>query len=166
MEKPFPLNTKIGQIQGLISLLKEHGDELSLEELSDESFQQIDDLVNILDACRILGFIKIQKNMIVLNKTLEKRNSHEINHEISRKISGMEPFSIIIKEIRKNKGISTTELFHILINRGLISYRNNMAGIEAFKRDLLVIGIRLNLISYDHENDVWHLPTKRLTGKN
>lgn len=45
MKGLFPLNIKIGQIQGVISILKEYNGQISLQELSDEALEQADDLV-------------------------------------------------------------------------------------------------------------------------
>ncbi|MEM0143356.1 MAG: hypothetical protein QXL94_05340 [Candidatus Parvarchaeum sp.] len=70
MKKIFPINTKLGQIQGIISILKEHDGKISLQDLSNESFLQVDDIVNIIDACKILGFLKTEKEEVKLNKTL------------------------------------------------------------------------------------------------
>ncbi|MCL4362135.1 MAG: AAA-associated domain-containing protein [Candidatus Parvarchaeota archaeon] len=161
MKGLFPLNIKIGQIQGVISILKEYNGEISLQKLSDEALEQADDLVNILQACKLLGFIKINKGKIKLNKKLEEKNFHEINAEIKKNLLKMEPFIEITKAIRKNNNITTTELFQDLIRKGVITYRDNLSGIEAFKRDLLVIGIRLEILTYDHENDIWKIPSKK-----
>ncbi|WP_291490434.1 AAA-associated domain-containing protein [Desulfurella sp.] len=86
MKGIFPLNIKIGQIHGVISILKEHDGEISLQKLSDEALEQADDLINILEACKLLGFIKINKGKIKLNKKLEEKNFHEINVEIKKKL--------------------------------------------------------------------------------
>ncbi len=167
MKGLFPLNIKIGQIQGIISILKEYNGEISLQKLSDEVLEQADDLVNILQACKLLGFVKINKGEIRLNKKLEEKNFHEINAEIKKSLLKMEPFIEIIKVIRKNNKITTTELFQDLIKKGVITYRDNLSGIEAFKRDLLVISIRLEILVYDHENDIWKIPGKKdLLGKD
>ncbi|MCL4397133.1 AAA-associated domain-containing protein [Candidatus Parvarchaeota archaeon] len=161
MKGLFPLSIKIGQIQGVISILKEYDGKISLQELSDEALEQADDLVNVLQACKLLGFIKIDKGEIKLNKKLEKRNFHEINTEIRKNLLKMEPFLEITKAIRKNKRITTTELFQDLIKKGVIPYRNNLSGIAAFKKDLLIIGIRLEILAYDHENDIWKIAGKK-----
>ena len=155
MKGLFPLNIKIGQIQGVISILKEYNGQISLQELSNEALEQADDLINVLQACKLLGFIKINNGKIKLNKKLENKNSHEINLEIKNNLLNIEPFLEIKKLIRKNKRITTTELFQDLIKKGVITYRNNLSGIGAFKRDLLVIGIRLEILAYDHKNDIW-----------
>ncbi|MCL4376724.1 AAA-associated domain-containing protein [Candidatus Parvarchaeota archaeon] len=160
MKGLFPLNIKIGQIQGVISILKEYNGQISLQELSDEALEQADDLVNVLQACKLLGFIKINNGNIKLNKKIEDKNSHEINLEIKRNLLKIEPFLEIKRVIRKNKKITTTELFQDLIKKGVITYRNNLSGIEAFKRDLLVIGIRLEILAYEHENDIWKINNK------
>ena len=55
MKGLFPLNIKIGQIQGIISILKEYNGEISLQKLSDEVLEQADDLVNILQ----IVFVKL-----------------------------------------------------------------------------------------------------------
>ncbi len=155
MKKVFPLNIKIGQILGIISILNDNGGSISLQELSDESFLQADDLVNIIDACKILGLLSVKGEKIKLKRKLAKRNQHEITALISEKIVKIEPFSRIIKDIKFNGKISTTELFHDLVNKGLINYRDNILGIEEFKKNLLVIGIRLKILSYNHEEDIW-----------
>lgn len=160
MKGLFPLNIKIGQIQGVISILKEYNGQISLQELSDEALEQADDLVNVLQACKLLGFIKINNGNIKLNKKIEDKNSHEINLEIKRNLLKIEPFLEIKRVIRKNNKITTTELFQDLIKKGVITYRNNLSGIEAFKRDLLVIGIRLEILAYEHENDIWKINNK------
>ncbi|MGC8533703.1 MAG: AAA-associated domain-containing protein [Candidatus Parvarchaeum sp.] len=161
MKGIFPINIKIGQIHGVISILKEHDGKISLQELSDEALEQADDLVDILQACKLLGFIKIDKGEIKLNMKLREKNFHEINAEIKKNLLKMEPFLEIIKTIRKNKNLTTTELFQYLIKKGVITYRDNISGIAAFKRDLLVIGIRLNILAYDHENDIWKIASKK-----
>lgn len=154
------MNIKIGQIQGVISILKEYNGQISLQELSDEALEQADDLVNVLHACKLLGFIKISNGKIKLNKKIENKNFHEINLEIKKNLMKIEPFLEIKKIIIKNRNITTTELFQDLIKKGVITYRNNLAGIEAFKRDLLIIGIRLEILTYDHENDIWKINSK------
>jgi hypothetical protein len=167
MKGLFPLNIKIGQIQGIISILKEYDGQISLQELSDEALQRADDLVNVLEACKLLGFVKIDKGEIKLNKNLENKNSHEINAEMKKKLLKIEPFTQITKEIRRTGKMTTTELFHSLINKGVIPYRDNMSGIAAFKKDLLIIGLRLGILAYDHENDVWKIAgKKKLLGKD
>jgi hypothetical protein len=103
MKGLFPLNIKIGQIQGIISILKEYDGKISLQKLSDEALEQADDLINVLQACKLLGFIKINKGEIKLNKKLENRNFHEINTEIKKNLLKIEPFLEITKVIRKNK---------------------------------------------------------------
>ncbi|MCL4372722.1 AAA-associated domain-containing protein [Candidatus Parvarchaeota archaeon] len=157
MKGLFPLNIKLGRIQGVISILKEYNGQISLQELSDEALEQVDNLVNVLQACKLLGFIKINKGEIKLSKKLENKSAHEINLEIKNNLLKIEPFLEIKKILRKNKKITTTELFQDLIKKGVITYRNNLSGIEAFKRDLLVIGIRLEILTYNHENDIWKI---------
>ncbi len=76
-----------------------------------------DDLINILDACKILKLIKIKKEKINLDRKLLSKNQHEIAEQISKTIRGVEPFLEIIKDIRKTHGISTTELFRDLIGK-------------------------------------------------
>lgn len=157
MKGLFPLNIKLGRIQGVISILKEYNGQISLQELSDEALEQVDNLVNVLQACKLLGFIKINKGEIKLSKKLENKSAHEINLEIKNNLLKIEPFLEIKKILRKNKKITTTELFQDLIKKGVITYMNNLSGIEAFKRDLLVIGIRLEILTYNHENDIWKI---------
>ncbi len=161
MKRIFPINMKIGQIQGIISILKEFDGSMSLQELSDESFLQVDDIVNILEACKTLGILKVKKQYITLDKKLINKSQHEISVKIRDRITRIEPFSQIKRNIKKMNGISTTELFHSLIDKGLINYRDNMLGIESFKKDLLITGLRLGILSYDHENDIWKLATKK-----
>lgn len=167
MREIFPLNIKIGQIQGVISILKEHGGEISLQEISDEALQEATDIVNVIQACKMLGFVKIKGENIKLSRNLKKRGLHDINAEMSKKLVKKEPFSQIIREIRKTRDITTTELFHSLVSKGLINYRDNLSGIKMFKKDLLILGLRLNIIEYDHDTDVWKIAKrKRLFSKN
>ena len=98
---------------------------------------------------------------MIAESLTKNKSQHEISVKIRDRITRIEPFSQIKRNIKKMNGISTTELFHSLIDKGLINYRDNMLGIESFKKDLLITGLRLGILSYDHENDVWKLATKK-----
>ena len=160
MKKLLSLNIKIGQMLGIVAVLKDRDGKISLQELSDESFLQVDDLINILDACKAIGIISTEKDEIKLNRKLNKKTQHELIEFISRQIRKLEPFSEIIKEIKRKKEISTTELFNELVRKGFINYRDNLSGAENFKKDLLVIGLRLKILSYNHEQDLWKTSLK------
>ena len=129
MKKVFPLNIKIGQILGIISILNDNGGSISLQELSDESFLQADDLVNIIDACKILGLLSVKGEKIKLKRKLAKRNQHEITALISEKIVKIEPFSRIIKDIKFN-GDALGILFVIFIP-AIIGYLFSIINIYA-----------------------------------
>ncbi len=155
MKDLFPLNVKIGQIQGIISVLKEHDGEISLQMLSNEVLEEIDDLMNVIEACKVLGFIKTRDGKIRLKSDLGHKNMHEIEDAIKKRIIKKQPFFKILEEVKKSGGVSTTELFYILIKKGFINYRDNLSGIKNFKKDLSILGIRLNLLRYDSKNDIW-----------
>ena len=162
MKKVFPLNIKMGQILGIISILKTYNGEISMQKLSDESFLHIDDLINILEACKLLKLIDIKEDDVKLKRILINKGQHEIILHLSKTLRNLEPFSYIIKKIKKCKEVSTTELFQELLKKGLVGYRDNISGLESFKKDLLMIGLRLKIFSYNQDKDIWTLYKEKI----
>ncbi len=157
MPTVFPLNVKIGQIEGIISLVRDNDDSISLQKLSDEAMQEADELFNVISACKILKLLRIKKGKVEISKKISDLSNKGIVDFAESAIKRVQPFRMIIKTLKSKKTISTPELFNMLTQKGYISYKANMIGMNSFKKDLLNTGIRLHILAYDHYNDLWHL---------
>ena len=156
MPTVFPLNVRISQIEGVISLVRDNDNSISMQKLSDEAMQEADDMFNIISACRMLKILKTKKGKIEISAKISGLGDKDIVDYTTQQIKKLQPFKFIIKNL-KSRGMSTPELFELLTKKGYISYRDNMMGLNSFKKDLLNTGIRLHVLSYDHYNDLWNL---------
>ena len=66
MEGMFPLGTGVSRVRAIIGMLKQRGGSMSMSELAEESEEDIDDLLPLIDACKLLGLATIRKSTLQL----------------------------------------------------------------------------------------------------
>lgn len=106
MPTVFPLNVRISQIEGVISLVRDNDNSISMQKLSDEAMQEADDMFNIISACRMLKILKTKKGKIEISAKISGLGDKDIVDYTTQQIKKLQPFKFIIKTL-KSRGMST-----------------------------------------------------------
>ena len=64
----FPIGVGITELRGVLEILKKNGGALSLAKLADESEEEIDKLLPLLDAGELLGLCKVKNGVARLTE--------------------------------------------------------------------------------------------------
>ena len=150
----FPLGTGIGRIRGTLLVLKEHSGEMELSELAAEVDEEIDDLLPIIDACKLLKFITLRGPMVRLTpKGLEmaKGTSQRLIREGLQKI---EPFKTALQVIDANE-VPTDDLLSSLHGKKIVVHGDRTTNDALIKKMLIRIGVRSKLLRYNPSTDLW-----------
>ena len=155
MNSLFPSDVGMSHVRGVVKIIKENGGNISISKLAEESEEDVDDLLQLLDACRLLGFIKVTRSRLKLTdkgETIIKGSSRSI---IRQALPGIEPFKSVIKAL--SGGSKTTyELVEYLKEKGLLTEKPEVEN-EKLINLLRVWGVRSKLLSYDEESESWML---------
>lgn len=157
MTELFPLDLKLGQLRGLILMLKERGGSTPLSELAKELMGNFADVFSAVESARMLGFITIIDGSIILTKTGESINAKDLSTAVGAAIKGIEPLKSIIEFLQKAGKAHTDELFDHLLKGGLIVQINRQADVSKFRRDILNLLVRTDVCSYNSDKDSWKL---------
>ncbi|MGC8647559.1 MAG: AAA-associated domain-containing protein, partial [Candidatus Micrarchaeia archaeon] len=152
----FPVDVGISEVRGIIEVVKDNGNSLSISKLSEEAEEEIDKLLPLIDACEMLGLCTVENGMVKLTKTgidLNMKNSSQI---ISKALSGIEPFRSI-KEALAGKALTTSALASILKSKNIVLFADDTVNIEMLRNLLIKWGVRTKMLSYDRDEDKWSL---------
>ena len=144
----FPVDIGISEVRGIIEVVKDNGNSLSISKLSEEAEEEIDKLLPLIDACEMLGLCTVE-NGIVKNM----KNSSQI---ISKALSGIEPFRSI-KEALAGKALTTSALANMLKSKNIVLFADDTVNIEMLRNLLIKWGVRTKMLSYDRNEDKWSL---------
>ncbi len=155
--KFFPLEAGLTELRGVIEILKDSGGKMNLAKLSDETQENIDKLLPLLEAGSLLGLIKIGKNEVVLTPRGKKLTLENLAKTLSNEIAKIEPFRTAIKIIEEKGPQSTYDLVRTLRKKGVKSYSDEALDVEAVRNLLIKWGIRSKIFEYDYNTDMWYL---------
>lgn len=150
----FPPGTGIGRIRGIIDLIKRNGGAIELSELATEAGEQIDDLLPLVEACKLLGFTTVKDSTIKLTKQGSKMTVSNSSKMIRDGLTRVEPFKSTLDILNKNYATSK-ELVDLLYAKGIFVHGDVETNRQLLKKMLLRFGVRANLISYDPKKDEW-----------
>ena len=119
MEDLFPLGTGIGRVRGIINIMKQHKGRIGMSELAEEAEEHVDDLLPLIEACKLLGLVLIDDSELRLTEAGSKVTFSNFSKTIHEKLSKVEPFKSALK-IMGDGEVTTKELFETLRDRGIM----------------------------------------------
>lgn len=152
----FPIGVGITELRGVIEIIKENGGALSLSKLAEESEEEIDTLLPLLDAGEMLGLCEVKDGVAKLTEEGRRLKLSNISSILSKKLKEIEPFSTIISILGK-KSLTTGELAEELKSRDIILNADDVTNTELLRRLLMKWGVRSKLFSYDRDSDSWSI---------
>ncbi|MCL5419372.1 MAG: AAA-associated domain-containing protein [Candidatus Marsarchaeota archaeon] len=156
MHRVFPLVTETSKIRGVVGLIKQNGGSIELSELAEEAEEHIDDLLPLIEACKVLGFATVDESKIRLTELGMTLNIGNTARIIKEKLVDIEPFYSTL-DILKHGELTTAELLGQLDGRGVSLHGDRETNEALTKKMLMRLGVRTKLVYYDPANDVWSL---------
>jgi len=150
----FPLNVGITELRGVIKIIKDNGNKITLSKLAEESNKDIDTLLPLLNAGRMLNLLIIKDGEVSTTESGKSLNIKNIANIIGVQLIKLEPFKTVMEEL-KNSDKTTDELAAKLASSNINLGVENQA---AKLRELLIKwGVRTKLVSYDRKKDLWSI---------
>lgn len=159
MEDEFPLEANPTQLLGMIELIKENNGSEYLSILAEDSNEQIDDLLPLIDVVTLLGFAKIRNGTVTLTKRGRELTPKNFYHTLSNILVKTEPFKTVIYAISKNK-ITTSDIAKYLKRKRIVFHKNPETNEDLLRNLLLTWGSRTKIVDYDSEEDSWEYTHK------
>jgi NitT/TauT family transport system ATP-binding protein len=154
MVKLFPLNTLVGEIRGIIEIIKDNGGKIEMSSLSRETNDDIDDLFPLLDTCTMLDLATISKGVVKLTQSGTKLASYNTRELFSQALQKAEPFKSTLTLVSRS-GLTTDQLASRLSKKGISFHSDGITNREVLKNLLLKWGVQNHLLHYDAETDIW-----------
>lgn len=157
MPELFPLDVGIGALRGIIKIIQDNRGHMELTDLAEESEKDVDALLPLIEACKLLGFAETSDSKIKLTnegKNLNMRNSSKI---IKSKLEKIEPFRSAV-EILSKSDMDSEGLFAALDSAGFIFHGEKYKNNEIIKKLFLTWGVRAKLFRYSPKDDTWSMP--------
>jgi len=152
----FPIGVGITELRGVLEILKKNGGALSLAKLADESEEEIDKLLPLLDAGELLGLCKVKNGVARLTEEGKKLKLSNITSMLSKKLKEIEPFNSVI-DILSKKSLNTEEIAEELKSRDIILNADDITNIELLRNLLIRWGVRTKLLAYNKDLDSWSI---------
>ena len=153
----FPLDAGISELRGIVKLVKENGNAIGVSKLAKETRKEIDALLPLIDACRMLGICTVRDGSIKLTNSGLSLTARNMREKLSKELVRIEPFKSSLTIVKFKKKITTTRLSEILGRNGIMLYSEKATNSELLKGLLLKWAVRLRLLSYNQETDEWYM---------
>ncbi len=154
MEGMFPLGPGISRVRGIVSIIKQNKGHIGISQLAEEAEEDIDDLLPLIEACKLLNFTIVDESEVKLTDTGSKLTFSNFSKLISDGLTDVEPFKSAIRVIDSRK-VSTSELFGTLRSRGIVIHGDQVTNDILLKKLLIRWGVRSKLLNYDQSSDLW-----------
>lgn len=154
MEGLFPLGTGISRVRGIVNIIKQNKGHIEISKLAEESEEDIDDLLPLIEAVKLLGFATVHESEIKLTERGSKLTISNFSRFINESLTEVEPFKSAIK-IMDDKEINTRELFGTLKAKGIVVHGEDAENDMLLKKLLMRWGVRAKLINYNQQQDLW-----------
>ena len=161
MGQIFPLVYETSRIRAILGILKQNGGSIELSRLADETEEQVDDLLPLVEACKMLDFATIDESQIRITPLGNKVTLGNALRLIKDKLVGIEPFMSAIKILKKEKEMSTDALFDELNSEGIFLHGEKATNEAMMKKMFLRLGVRSKLFYYDTDRDIWSLGSRK-----
>lgn len=153
----FPLNTGVSELRGLVKLIKDNGNAIEISQLARETKRQIDALLPIIDACRLLGLCTIKGGAVELTDSGINLTGRNMRDTLSKSLVRIEPFKSSFSILKSQRNATTGRLSERLRGGGIMLYSERVVNAELLKRLLLEWAVRLGVLSYNPKNDAWYI---------
>lgn len=152
----FPIGAGISEMRGVIILIRENGGRAYLSQLANRSRLKIDHLLPVIDAARMLGFVRVSGGSISLTESGNEIGYSNFQELIKERLRRVEPFRSVLA-LLSHKALTTAHLTRALRHKGVaLSYNKEIDG-ELLTRMLTKWGIRTRLLDYDGRKGRWSL---------
>jgi hypothetical protein len=155
MERVFPRNARLSRVLGVLRILNHYDGRVKLSRLVRISRSDVDNLYPQLEAAKLLGLVKMQKEdaaLTPLGLHLLK-NDKGANAQILNKLKKYEPFKTAEKKIER--GFSVEELALVLMEKKVMLHKDEKRNHEALRDMLMQWAIFFKLASYDGVSGKW-----------
>ncbi|MEM3839080.1 MAG: AAA-associated domain-containing protein [Candidatus Micrarchaeaceae archaeon] len=161
MGQVFPLVYETSRLRAILGILKQNGGSIELSKLAEETDEQVDDLLPLIEALKVLGFASVDESVVKITAQGKKVTLGNVMGLIKKKLVGIEPFMSAIKILKSEKEMSTEALFERLSSQGMSLHWDKATNEAMLKKMFLRFGVRSKLLYYDSERDIWSLPSRR-----
>jgi hypothetical protein len=157
MQNLFPPGVGITQVRGILKVIKEHSGTMEMSQLAEEIEEEVDDLLPIIKAAKLLGFVITKKDDIIITKEVDNIALKDINSLLEKKLPDIEPFKTIFQALKINpeRSLTTVELANLLQGKGIRVDEPEASNEDMLKRLLLHWAVRPKFLSYDPKSDIW-----------
>jgi len=152
----FPIGAGITELRGVLKILKENEGALSLAKLADESEEEIDKLLPLLDAGELLGLLEVKNGIVRLTEEGKRLGLGNITNILSKRLKEIEPFKSVI-DILSKKSLNTEEIAEELKSRDIILNADDITNVEILRNFLIKWGVRTKLLAYNKDSDSWSI---------
>jgi len=152
----FPIGAGITELRGVLKILKENEGALSLAKLADESEEEIDKLLPLLDAGELLGLLEVKNGIVRLTEEGKRLGLGNITNMLSKRLKEIEPFKSVI-DILSKKSLNTEEIAEELKSRDIILNADDITNVEILRNLLIKWGVRTKLLAYNKDSDSWSI---------
>ena len=152
----FPLNTGVSEVRGIVELIQENRNRISMSKLAQETNTDIAGLFPIVDAGVMLGLCRISKGSVLLTDNgaaLSPKNSREM---FSKGLAKAEPFRSAIALLSSKDGLKTKEIGEALKRKGITFHSDAVVNCGLLRDLLLKWGTTNRLFGYDPVKDRWY----------
>ncbi len=149
----------MSQVRSVVRIIKEHNGEMTISKLAEESEEDVDDLLPLIEACELLGFAQIDDSDIKITQLGEKLTISGPNKIIRKSLEDVEPFKSTISVLSRGRK-TTQELIDALRSREIELSEDQALNELMLRKMLRNWGTRVKLLLYDEEEDSWSLPKK------
>lgn len=143
-------------MRAIVRLIKEHDGTMDISGLANEINEDIDSLLPVIDACRMLGLCSIKKGTVSITKEGLQLTSKNVHKMIGSKLPHIEPFKTILGLFDRQRALSTSEIEHALNKKGITVFNPSAKNeTSAIKELLFGWALATKLLRHDAKNDRW-----------
>ena len=158
MPEMFPTRVGITQIKGVLKIIGEYDGSISMSALADETNEQIDDLLPLLKACEMLGYIDENGGIVKFKQQPPPQITRSaFLSNAKEKLPSMEPFKTVLRLVEENKVMTTAELAQKLSELGMPASYDPAQNEHDVREYLMKWGVRLKLLKYRTKKDEWYI---------
>ncbi len=150
----FPMGTGIGRVRGIVNIMKQHKGHMEMSKLAEEAEEHIDDLLPLIEACKLLGFVVVDESELKLTESGSKLTVSNFSKTIHDRLLDVEPFKSALKIINEGE-ISSQELFSDLKRRGIMVHGDDTTNSLMLMKLFTRWGVRGKIMSYNPKTDSW-----------
>ena len=158
MRKIFPVTARAHRMLGVIKLIVEHSGSADISVLSNETNEDIDSLLPLIDACRMLGLCIVKNGTVSIGDAAVTGSPKELNAHIAKRLRRIEPFRSVLAMLGNGKVLTTRQIADRIERLGMVLYSPRAANeIGALKELLAGWAVHTKLLKHNAGNDSWSL---------